>query len=76
LEQRVRAISSFLAWRGISAADAHAAAIANVYRQLGAQAHFLGFMDCFRVMGWVMLAAVALTLLIRRVHGRSVAGGH
>jgi DHA2 family multidrug resistance protein len=76
LDQRVQAITSFLARRGISAADAHAAAIANIYRQLGAQAHFLGFMDCFRVMGWVMLAAVPLTLLIRRVRGRPAAGGH
>jgi hypothetical protein len=33
-------------------------------------------MECFRVMGWVMLAAVPLTLLIGRVRGRSVASGH
>ena len=41
LEQRVRALTTFLTQQGISAGDAHAAALSNVYRQLGNQAHLL-----------------------------------
>jgi DHA2 family multidrug resistance protein len=76
LEQRVRTLTSFLTHQGISAGDAHAAALANVYRQLGNQAHLLAYMDCFRVLGWVTLAAAPLTLLIRGFRAGGAPGGH
>jgi DHA2 family multidrug resistance protein len=76
LEQRVRALTSFLVQRGFSAGDAHAAALSNVYRQLGNQAHLLAYMDCFRVLAWATLAVVPLTFLIRRFRAGGGPGGH
>ncbi len=76
LEQRVRSLTGFLNHRGISAGDAHAAAIANVYRDLGNQAHLLAFMDCFRVIALVTLVAAPLTFFIRRFRAGGAPGGH
>jgi hypothetical protein len=76
LEQRVRTLTSFLVERGFSAGDAHAAALSNVYRQLGNQAHLLAYMDCFRVLAWATLAVVPLTFLIRRFRAGGAPGGH
>jgi hypothetical protein len=76
LEQRVRALTSFLGQRGFSAADAHTAALSNVYRQLGNQAHLLAYMDCFRVLAWATLAVAPLTFLIRRFRAGGAPGGH
>ncbi len=77
LEQRVRSLSTFLNQRGIGQGDAQAAAYGRIYRQLGDQAHLLAYMDCFRVVGWVTLAAAPLVLLIRHFRaGGAPAGGH
>jgi DHA2 family multidrug resistance protein len=76
LEQRVRALTTFLVHRGFSPGDAHGAALANVYRQLGNQAHMLAYMDCFRVLGWATLAVVPLTFFIRRFRAGGAPGGH
>jgi DHA2 family multidrug resistance protein len=72
----VRALTSFLTQRGISAGDAHTAAVANIYRQLGDQAHLLAYMDCFRVLGWATLAVAPLTFFIRRFRAGAAPGGH
>jgi DHA2 family multidrug resistance protein len=76
LEQRVRSLTGFLNQRGISIGDAHAAAVANVYRDLGNQAHLLAFMDCFRVIALVTLVAAPLTFFIRRFRAGGAPGGH
>jgi DHA2 family multidrug resistance protein len=76
LEQRVRSLTDFLNQRGISVGDAHAAAVANVYRDLGNQAHLLAFMDCFRVIALVTLVAAPLTFFIRRFRAGGAPGGH
>ena len=73
---RSLADQSFLTQRGISAGDAHAAAVANVYRDLGNQAHLLAFMDCFRVIALVTLVAAPLTFFIRRFRAGGAPGGH
>jgi MFS transporter, DHA2 family, multidrug resistance protein len=76
LERHVRALNTFLVQRGISAGDAHTAALSNVYRQLGNQAHLLAYMDCFRVLAWATLAVAPLTFLIRRFRAGGAPGGH
>jgi DHA2 family multidrug resistance protein len=50
--------------------------VANVYRQLGNQAHMLAYMDCFRVLGWATLAVAPLTFFIRRFRAGGAPGGH
>jgi DHA2 family multidrug resistance protein len=76
LEQRVRSLTSFLGQRGFSAADAHTAALSNIYRQLGNQAHLLAYMDCFRVLALATLVVAPLTFLIRRFRVGGAPGGH
>jgi MFS transporter, DHA2 family, multidrug resistance protein len=46
-----------------------------LYRQPQHQVSLLAFMDCFRVIGWLTLAAVPLMLLVRnfKVAGKAAA---
>jgi MFS transporter, DHA2 family, multidrug resistance protein len=66
LQDTVAAMTNYLIHQGYSGADAASAAFGYVYKQLGHQTSLLAFMDCFRVIGWLTLAAVPLMLLIRR----------
>jgi DHA2 family multidrug resistance protein len=66
LQDRLAAVTNDLIHRGLTSADAAQAAYDVVYKQLQAQTSLLGFMDCFRVIGWLTLAAVPLLLLMRR----------
>jgi DHA2 family multidrug resistance protein len=77
LQQQVKQAASFLQQRGFDHADAVKAATLHVYDQLQAQAHFLGFMDCFHLIGILTLLAAPLVLLTRyfKVAG-GPAGGH
>ena len=51
---------------GKSAPDAATAAHGYIYQQLQHQVSLLSFMDCFRVIAWLTLAAVPLLLFVRR----------
>ncbi len=77
LQQQVKQAASFLQQRGFDPADAVKSATLHVYDQLQAQAHFLGFMDCFHLIGIMTLLAAPLVLLTRyfKVAG-GPAGGH
>jgi MFS transporter, DHA2 family, multidrug resistance protein len=66
LQDTVTAITNYLIHQGYSNADAGSAAFGYVYRQLQHQTSLLAFMDCFRVIGWLTLAAVPLMLFVRR----------
>jgi DHA2 family multidrug resistance protein len=50
---------------GIPSADAGAASLALVYRELLHQSEFLAFMDCFRVFAWLSLVMIPVVILIR-----------
>ena len=64
--ERTGALTNYLVQRGFTGADAGPAASGYFYQQLQHQVSLLAFMDCFRVIAWVTLAAVPLMLLVRR----------
>jgi DHA2 family multidrug resistance protein len=63
---RVGQLTNYLVTKGFSGPDAAVAAPAYLYQQLQHQVSLLSFLDCFRVIAWLTLAAVPLLLLIRR----------
>lgn len=65
LQDTVAAMTDYLIRHGYSSADAGAAALEYVYKQLHHQTSLLAFIDCFRVIGWLTLAAVPLMLFVR-----------
>jgi DHA2 family multidrug resistance protein len=77
LQQQVQRAAAFLEQRGFSHADAMGAATSHFYNQLQAQAHLLGFMDCFHIIGILTLLAAPLVLLTRSFKpAGSSSGGH
>lgn len=77
LQDSIRQTTNYLMSQGYSHADAMRAAYLRYYDQLGAQTRLLGFMDVFRVIGWLTLAVMPLVFLIPKfkVSGRP-SGGH
>lgn len=73
---RVHRMSDYLVQHGYAQADALRAAYQQYYQQLGEQTRLLAFMDCFRVIAWLTLAAAPLVLLVRhfRVGGKAPSG--
>src|SRR5579863_3549555 len=77
LLQSTQGIASHLMQYGFSAADAGPASLGVVYQQLLRQSLFLGFMDCFRVIGWLTLAMIPVVVLVRKFKGGgSAPAGH
>jgi DHA2 family multidrug resistance protein len=76
LQQSIRATASYLTAHGFSAADAMQAATLRYYNQLEAQTRLLGFMDCFRIIGWLTIAMVPTVFFIHKfkVGGKAPAG--
>ena len=66
LSQQAGALANYLVQRGFTGADAGPAAQGYFYQQLQHQVSLLAFMDCFRVIAWLTLAAVPLMLLVKR----------
>ena len=66
LTDRITALTNYLMTKGFSGPDAAAAAHGYLYQQLQHQVSLLSFMDCFRVIAWLTLAAVPLLFFIRR----------
>ena len=66
LASRVTELTNYLVTKGFSGPDAAAAAQGYLYQQFQHQVSLLSFMDCFRVIAWLTLAAVPLLLFIRR----------
>jgi DHA2 family multidrug resistance protein len=65
LANRVRELTNYLVTKGFSGPDAATAANGYLYQQLQHQVSLMSFMDCFRVIAWLTLAAVPLLLLVR-----------
>ena len=76
LQQSVRSTAAYLAAHGYSQADSLRAAYLHYYNQLEQQTRLLGFMDCFRAIGWITLAMVPVVFFIRsfKVGGKAPAG--
>jgi MFS transporter, DHA2 family, multidrug resistance protein len=66
LSDRTAALTNYLVQKGFSGPDATAGAHGYLYQQLQHQVSLLAFMDCFRVIGWLTLAAVPIMLLVSR----------
>jgi DHA2 family multidrug resistance protein len=62
---RIHALTDYLVTKGFSGPDAAAAAHGYLYQQFQHQVRLLSFMDCFRVIAWLTLAAVPLLLFVR-----------
>ena len=67
--ERVSSMANYFVQHGFSGPDALVHAQGWVYQQLQSQANFLSFMDCFRVIAWVTLAALPLLFLLKKVKG-------
>jgi DHA2 family multidrug resistance protein len=65
LANRARELTNYLVTKGFSGPDAAIAANGYLYQQLQHQVSLMSFMDCFRVIAWLTLAAVPLLLLVR-----------
>jgi DHA2 family multidrug resistance protein len=77
LQDTASSMTDYLIHHGYSSADAASAALEYVYKQLHYQASLLAFMDCFRVIGWLTLAAVPLMLFVRSFKaGRKAPAAH
>jgi MFS transporter, DHA2 family, multidrug resistance protein len=63
--QRLENITQYLASAGSNTADAAEKAQAMIAGLANQQAAFLGSMDCFRILGWVMFAGLILGLATR-----------
>jgi len=66
LASRVTELANYPVTRGFSGPDAATAAQGYLYQQFQHQVSLLSFMDCFRVIAWLTLAAVPLLLFVRR----------
>ncbi|MFT4112143.1 DHA2 family efflux MFS transporter permease subunit [Silvibacterium sp.] len=75
VQQQITQVTHYLGAHGMSPTDAGRAAYNYIYSRLQAQAHFLGFMDCFLIVGVLTLAAAPIVLLTRpfAVGGKSTA---
>jgi DHA2 family multidrug resistance protein len=63
---RVTALTNYFVSKGYSGPDAATAAHGYLYQQLQHQVNLLSFMDCFRVIAWLTLAAVPLLFFVKR----------
>jgi DHA2 family multidrug resistance protein len=76
LQQSIRGMTGYLAQHGYSHTDALRASYLHYYNLLEQQTRLLGFMDCFRVIGWLTLAMVPIAFCIQRfkIAGKAPAG--
>jgi len=65
LSDRVGSLMNYFVTKGFSGPDAATAAQGYLYQQLQRQVSLLSFMDCFRVIAWLTLAAVPLLFLVQ-----------
>jgi MFS transporter, DHA2 family, multidrug resistance protein len=65
LAGRVTELTNHLITKGFSGPDAATGAQGYLYQQFQHQVSLLSFMDCFRVIAWLTVAAVPLLLFVR-----------
>jgi DHA2 family multidrug resistance protein len=66
LGERITALTNYLVSKGFSGPDASAAAQGRLLEQLQRQVSLLSFMDCFRFIAFLTLAAVPLLFFVQR----------
>ncbi len=77
LQQAVQNTANYLAQHGYSQADALRASYLHYYNLLSEQTRLLGFMDCFRAIGWLTLAMIPVVFFIQSFKvGGKVPEGH
>jgi DHA2 family multidrug resistance protein len=64
--QMLHSLTTYFAAHGFSPADAAHHATAQIAQILQQQASFLGALDCFTALGWIVLCGAPLVLLIRK----------
>ncbi|MBV8537642.1 MAG: DHA2 family efflux MFS transporter permease subunit [Alphaproteobacteria bacterium] len=75
--ERLDQIARALMGGGMTAADAHQGAIAQLYGQLTQQAIMLSYLDIFKLLAIAILCAMPLILLMQKPDGPAPAhGGH
>jgi DHA2 family multidrug resistance protein len=65
LGDRITAVTNYLVTKGFSGPDAALGAREYLHQQFQRQVNLLSFMDCFRVITWLTLAAVPLLVFVR-----------
>jgi DHA2 family multidrug resistance protein len=77
LQQAVQNTANYLAQHGYSQVDALRASYLHYYNLLSEQTRLLGFMDCFRAIGWLTLAMIPVVFFIQSFKvGGKVPEGH
>jgi DHA2 family multidrug resistance protein len=66
LGDRITALTNYLVTKGLSGSDAAMTAQAYLHQQFQRQVSLLSFLDCFRIIAWLTLAAGPLLLFVRR----------
>ena len=66
LSDRITVLTNYLVTNGFSGPDAGIASQGYLHQQFQRQVSLLSFMDCFRVIAWLTLAAVPLLLFVQR----------
>jgi hypothetical protein len=69
-------LTAYFGAHGFSHADAVVHAQAQALGLLERQATFLGFLDCFTMLGWFVVTGVPLVFLIRRFRVTSASENH
>jgi MFS transporter, DHA2 family, multidrug resistance protein len=75
-QEKLDALSRYLAAHGFTAPDAALHAKAQLARIIQQQAAFLGFLDCFWLLGCACLIGAPLVLLARKVRPAGPGGAH
>jgi DHA2 family multidrug resistance protein len=69
-------LTDYFATHGLSRPDAVVHAQGQAFALIQRQAAFLGYMDCFTALGWFVVLAVPLVLLIKKFKPASSSAGH
>ena len=75
-QETLASLSSYFAAHGFTAPDAALHAKAQLARIIQQQAAFLGFLDCFWVLGCACLIGAPLVFLTRKVRAGGTGAGH
>jgi hypothetical protein len=75
-QQLLSNLTNYFSTHGFTHADAVVHAQAQAFNLLQRQAAFLGFLDCFTVLGWFVLLGVPLVFLIKKFKSASSSAAH
>jgi MFS transporter, DHA2 family, multidrug resistance protein len=75
-QQFLTNLTNYFSAHGFSHPDAVVHAQAQAFSAIQRQASLLGYLDCFTALGWFVLLAVPLVLLIKKFKPVTSSGGH